>query len=1284
MMNEFRFAEPGWIHLLWGILLLAGVLIALEFRGRTALGKFLSGVMQSRLVTATSRTRRLTALAFLLLSLMGMNLAVMRPQWGSTTRNLPQVGAQIMVCLDVSKSMLAEDTVPNRLERAKAEVGDLLDLLQGEQVGLIAFAGKATVVSPMTSDFGFLKLMMANVGPHTIGMGGTRLEEPIRKAVDGFGEAADISRVILLITDGEDHDSFPMQAAELARERGIKIITIGFGDEIGSKIHVTDRRSGRRSFVTDSDGNAVISRLDGDMLRDIALKTDGAYIPAGTGALDLRSIHAQHIVPLMRGTLESSQQIIRNEAFQWFVLSSLLLLLLSFGIGNGAARLPASMTDGVYSSSTTQAAVLFVGVMLCVSNVDAQTRPLLAQAPGSNDATDDANSDAESAAKSVIEAVNDGRLSPELDSTNKTVTEDVERAEADFASEQKDQEDAERDPRGTYNTSLTLMSSDADRAERLLQLARRNAGTDGEVRYRSAYNLGWVEVNRADGLLQAEPKQALVHLQAAADWFRQAINIRPKNMEARHNLELVMRRALELADSLAKQDQGDIAAQLDQLVGRQRELIGTTGQLVERLAAEGAAPPDAEIYRRDFRGLATNERQILSDLQRLAEQVAEELDSITKMEKEELTQEQRVRGGQLQGVANYLARGTQRIGQARSQMRRRDDQRAFRRATRGLDELKRARDMLRPPNEILKRLVTDTKSLYAQTKVVADTSNSDDPQASARRPKWLTRELLVDSQQSLTERSAELTEQFKAVFSEENERPDMPAEEQQKFDRLKAAPEIMQSAVNAFEDAQTAIDENDFGLANERQTDAYRELNRALELFLDLKGLIEASHSTQKQIEKLLDSMPELNEQQQEAVREVAKNMQAQNLDRAERMSDEIEQQREALGQGEIGPQQPKPQATTEEPEESDEELRKAQERARLQTAADLLNTARNKMNDVTRQLDDANSSNAPPAKKDDLEGSKGEGEKVSEGETNESSTDDASEPGNDRGEGESSDGKNSDSESPTTNERHEASDEGELETQSETTETSETPAEAANEAAERLQDLRRLFFSVVEHLEETSQKQQNLNDQTQELAATPDSEQQQQKMGPLENEQRQLQAISEQIAEELRNQATQPAPPTADDSQASPEQQQQRQEAAEKMAQASDLVRQASRSMQQSRQAMRADSPELKEVREPQDEAAKKLKEALALLQPPQQQNNEQDQDQQQQEQPQNNQPEEQDQDQQQDEPQDSQDGQGESQQQDMSMAELLQMIRDRDAQRRRDKERRAAVGTLPVDKDW
>jgi len=329
-MSGLYFAAPHWIHLLWAVAVFIALLAWLERRGTGDLDRFIAGPLQQRLVLRTPPLHRGLRLTLLGLCGLFLTLALMRPQWGARLVTTPQVGARIMVCLDVSRSMLAEDVVPNRLERAKAEFRDLLGYLDGDQVGLIAFAGRASVLVPLTPDFSFLRLVLDETGPHSVTRGGTRLEEPIRKALAGFwegGGSGEISRSILLITDGEDQDSFPLEAAKAAAERGVRIIAIGFGDEAGSELLVTDSRTGVRALVRDSDGNPVRSRLDGELLREMALVTGGAYIPAGTGAVDLESIYQRHIAGLTRGQLNDGGYRVYNDIFQWPLLLALICLL---------------------------------------------------------------------------------------------------------------------------------------------------------------------------------------------------------------------------------------------------------------------------------------------------------------------------------------------------------------------------------------------------------------------------------------------------------------------------------------------------------------------------------------------------------------------------------------------------------------------------------------------------------------------------------------------------------------------------------------------------------------------------------------------------------------------------------------------------------------------------------------------------------------------------------------------------------------------------------------------
>ncbi len=346
----------------------------------------------------------------------------------------------------------------------------------------------------------------------------------------------------------------------------------------------------------------------------------------------------------MRGRLDASRQFIRHEVYQWPLLLGILCLVLSVvaGRNTGSHDAPRLLVTAPRRKKVDSLFILCVAVIcvtwLSVTPATAVAAPTDPQPLVAGPSVDTATSDS-AAAGGLTDSV-----TPPLDEAMTT-------AES-------------LDPRDAYNRSLSLLATDADAAESLLQQARRQAGNDGEVRFRAGYNLGWVEIERADRTLASDPQQALLHLRLAADWFREAIRLRPKNQDARQNLELVMRRSLELADSLARNDGGTLAQQLDELIGRQRELLAGSGQLVERLAGQEREAADGESARRDFRGLATTERQILSDTSQLLQQTAEDLAAMQRTPADDQTDEDRYRAAQLEHIGIYLPRATQRLGQA--------------------------------------------------------------------------------------------------------------------------------------------------------------------------------------------------------------------------------------------------------------------------------------------------------------------------------------------------------------------------------------------------------------------------------------------------------------------------------------------------------------------------------------------------------------------------------------------------------------------------------------------
>jgi Ca-activated chloride channel family protein len=330
---DWQFAEVQRIHLVWVALVAVIALGVLELRSRSAFSAFLSPVMQRRLTAQSTLGRTVARLGLVLCAMLAAIFAVMRPQVRGETETVTavQASADVMFVLDTSRSMLAEDAPPNRLARAKAEIAQLVGKLERHRVGLVAFAGRAAMLCPLTPDHSFFTTVLAAVDTRSAGRGGTRVGEAIKTAVRGF-PAGQGAKLIVLITDGDDQDPYSEDAAKLARDAGIKVVAIGLGSETGSEITLTDPQTGAKTKLM-YEGKPVISKLDGDRLRKVALVTEGAYIPAGTSAVDLESIMKTHVAPMVSAAVASAQRVIPAERYSWLVLASLGFLLAALWVG---------------------------------------------------------------------------------------------------------------------------------------------------------------------------------------------------------------------------------------------------------------------------------------------------------------------------------------------------------------------------------------------------------------------------------------------------------------------------------------------------------------------------------------------------------------------------------------------------------------------------------------------------------------------------------------------------------------------------------------------------------------------------------------------------------------------------------------------------------------------------------------------------------------------------------------------------------------------------------------
>ena len=311
---------------LWLVPLVGYLIVRAHYKKRATAIQFVDKKMASRLMP---RFDLLRTWAKALLAMMAATLlivAVARPRFGEYFDEVSGRGVDLFVVLDVSRSMLAEDVKPNRLDRAKSDILDLLKRLEGDRVGLIVFAGKPIVQVPLTTDQPFYRLMLEDVDTDSAPRGGTMIGDAIRKALSSMEPQADRDQAIVLITDGGDQDSFPAEAAQQAAQRNVRIITIGLGD-VGEGARIPNRaEDGSLSFVQ-HEGQEIWSKMDETLLEEIATTTRGAYVPAQTLSYDLGQIYDDHLVKLTQGEINTEKRRHLHERFQWFGAAGLLLLL---------------------------------------------------------------------------------------------------------------------------------------------------------------------------------------------------------------------------------------------------------------------------------------------------------------------------------------------------------------------------------------------------------------------------------------------------------------------------------------------------------------------------------------------------------------------------------------------------------------------------------------------------------------------------------------------------------------------------------------------------------------------------------------------------------------------------------------------------------------------------------------------------------------------------------------------------------------------------------------------
>ena len=322
----FRFGESDLVF----AYLLVPALIALSWwaaaRKRRDLARFGDQQLLDRLTATVSRRGQAAKTVLLVVAVALLVTALARPQFGSRVETVRREGQDIVIALDLSASMRAQDISPTRLAKAKFAIADVIDRLEGDRVGLVAFAGEAFVQCPLTLDYGAANLFLNAMDPDMMSVQGTNLGQAVEVALDAFAETDRRHRVLVVITDGEDHEGAVDRAIERAREAGVRIYTVGIGSAEGVPIPEMDAAGGPQGFTRDVDGAVVTTRLDEATLQTIAARTGGVYYRASPAGAEL-ALLAGELTAGEGQEFQTEQVTLFDEQYQIFLGLALALLV---------------------------------------------------------------------------------------------------------------------------------------------------------------------------------------------------------------------------------------------------------------------------------------------------------------------------------------------------------------------------------------------------------------------------------------------------------------------------------------------------------------------------------------------------------------------------------------------------------------------------------------------------------------------------------------------------------------------------------------------------------------------------------------------------------------------------------------------------------------------------------------------------------------------------------------------------------------------------------------------
>jgi Ca-activated chloride channel family protein len=500
------FAQP---QILWLFLIfLAPLCVFLFWTWRTKqklIAQFVQSRLLSNLTVGVSQTRQKIRLGLIVASVVFLILAMARPQWGFSLEEVRQQGLDIVVAIDTSRSMLASDVAPNRLTRAKLAALDLMRLAKSDRLGLVAFAGSAFLQSPLTLDEEAFRQSVEALDVGIIPQGGTAITEAIQSAMTAFEKGNDNHKVLVLFTDGEDHDSGAEEAAKKAAEAGLRIFTIGVGTAEGELIRVPDEQ-GTMTFLKDDAGNAVKSRLDETLLRKIAV--NGFYLPLqGAKAMDV--LYAKGLAPLPKS--DSTTKLVRQsrERFQWPLSFAIALLVLEMFLPQ-RKRVSRIRPNGT-STNKTEITSGIAALLLVFAAASATASP-----------------------SSALREYQSGNFHTAMDEFKKLSQQHT------------------NDLRLSYNAGTAAYKAKqlAD-AEKFFSVA--TTSPELQLQQQAYYNLGNTFFEAGEQAHEPDKKQPA--WESAVQNFQNSLKLNPQDADAKHNLEFVKKKLEELKKQQQQQKQ---------------------------------------------------------------------------------------------------------------------------------------------------------------------------------------------------------------------------------------------------------------------------------------------------------------------------------------------------------------------------------------------------------------------------------------------------------------------------------------------------------------------------------------------------------------------------------------------------------------------------------------------------------------------------------------------------------------------------------------------------------